>query len=74
MLVNTYIIMTMKHYVTNRELFKSYPESVKEIILGAGCFWGVERLFGNFREYGQLMYPTQEEEEIIQLMRKYVWE
>ena len=37
--------MTMKHYVTDRELFKSYPESVKEIILGAGCFWGVERLF-----------------------------
>ena len=35
----------MKHYVTGRELFKSYPESVKEIILGAGCFWGVERLF-----------------------------
>ena len=35
----------MKHYVTNRELFKTYPESVKEIILGAGCFWGVERVF-----------------------------
>ena len=65
--------MTMKHYVTNRELFKSYPESVKEIILGAGCFWGVERLFWELPGYGQLMYPTQEEEERIQLMKKYAW-
>ena len=46
-LVNTYIILNknMKHFVNNRELFEQYPEGMSEIILGAGCFWGVERVF-----------------------------
>ena len=35
----------MKHFVNNRELFEQYPEGMSEIILGAGCFWGVERVF-----------------------------
>ena len=37
----------MKHFINGNELFKNYPENVKEIILGAGCFWGVERIFWN---------------------------
>ena len=37
----------MKHFVNGNELFENYPESSKEIILGAGCFWGVERIFWN---------------------------
>jgi peptide-methionine (S)-S-oxide reductase len=35
----------MKHFVNNRSLFNEYPEGVSEIIFGAGCFWGVERIF-----------------------------
>ena len=35
----------MKHFVNNRELFGQYPAGMSEIILGAGCFWGVERGF-----------------------------
>jgi peptide-methionine (S)-S-oxide reductase len=35
----------MKHFINNRDLFKNYPSDHSEIILGAGCFWGVERLF-----------------------------
>ena len=35
----------MKHFVNKRDLFAHYPEGMSEIILGAGCFWGVERVF-----------------------------
>ena len=35
----------MKHFVNKRDLFEHYPEGMSEIILGAGCFWGVERVF-----------------------------
>ena len=35
----------MKHFVNNRSLFNEYPENSSEIIFGAGCFWGVERVF-----------------------------
>tara|TARA_B100000674_G_scaffold442436_1_gene406770 strand:- start:266 stop:817 length:552 start_codon:yes stop_codon:yes gene_type:complete len=35
----------MKHFVNGRNLFDSYPYNSEEIILGAGCFWGVERIF-----------------------------
>ena len=35
----------MKHFVNGRNLFDSYPDNSEEIILGAGCFWGVERIF-----------------------------
>ena len=35
----------MKHFVSGRNLFDSYPDNSAEIILGAGCFWGVERVF-----------------------------
>ena len=37
----------MKHFVNGRELFDNYPRNSKHIILGAGCFWGVERIFWN---------------------------
>lgn len=33
------------HFVTGRPLKVSKPEGMDEIILGMGCFWGVERLF-----------------------------
>ena len=35
----------MIHFVNKRSLFDSYPSNSQEIILGAGCFWGVERVF-----------------------------
>ncbi|MCY4308310.1 MAG: peptide-methionine (S)-S-oxide reductase MsrA [Rhodobacteraceae bacterium] len=34
-----------KHFVTGRPLKGPYPEGSKQIILGMGCFWGVERLY-----------------------------
>ncbi len=35
----------MKHFVSEKALFTEYPDNSQEIILGAGCFWGVERIF-----------------------------
>ena len=35
----------MIHFVTKRSLFDNYPDNSQEIILGAGCFWGIERVF-----------------------------
>ena len=35
----------MKHFVTGKNLFKEYPDGSCQIIFGAGCFWGVERVF-----------------------------
>jgi len=35
----------MIHFINKRSLFDDYPDNYQEIILGAGCFWGVERVF-----------------------------
>ena len=35
----------MIHYVKKIPLEKECPKGSKEIILGAGCFWGVEKKF-----------------------------
>ena len=35
----------MIHSIFNLDLDSPTPEDHKEIILGAGCFWGVERVF-----------------------------
>ncbi|MDA8884732.1 peptide-methionine (S)-S-oxide reductase MsrA [Gammaproteobacteria bacterium] len=35
----------MNHYISNIDLNAELPEGYKSIILGAGCFWGVERKF-----------------------------
>ena len=35
----------MKHFVTGKSLFEEYPDGSCQIIFGAGCFWGVERVF-----------------------------
>ena len=35
----------MIHYVKNVPIDENVPENYKEIVFGAGCFWGVERKF-----------------------------
>jgi len=35
----------MIHYIKNISLSTKVPNDFKEIILGAGCFWGVEKKF-----------------------------
>ena len=35
----------MIHYLKNISLTEDSPDKFKEIILGAGCFWGVEKQF-----------------------------
>ena len=35
----------MIHYLKKISLETKYPKEFKEIILGAGCFWGVEKKF-----------------------------
>ena len=35
----------MIHFVKNIPIDENVPENYKEIVFGAGCFWGVERKF-----------------------------
>ena len=39
----------MIHSIFNLDLNSPTPEGLKEIILGAGCFWGVERRLWNLQ-------------------------
>lgn len=34
-----------KHFVNGRTIFAPYPDTMKQIIVGLGCFWGAERAF-----------------------------
>jgi peptide-methionine (S)-S-oxide reductase len=33
------------HFVNGRTIFEPFPEGMKQIVLGLGCFWGAERAF-----------------------------
>ena len=35
----------MQHYVKNLPLDQNFSKATKEIVVGAGCFWGVEKKF-----------------------------
>ena len=35
----------MIHYLKNISLLENAPDKFKEIVLGAGCFWGVDKQF-----------------------------
>ncbi|TPW31074.1 peptide-methionine (S)-S-oxide reductase MsrA [Martelella alba] len=35
------------HFVSGRPLAPPYPDHLKEVMLGMGCFWGAERLLWN---------------------------
>ncbi len=39
----------MIHFVKNIAIEDSYSEEFKEIIFGAGCFWGVEKRFWDIK-------------------------
>ena len=39
------IVEPMNHFVNGRPLQGPYPDNHEKIVLGMGCFWGVERLF-----------------------------
>jgi peptide-methionine (S)-S-oxide reductase len=34
-----------KHYVNGRDIGPPYPDQLKQIMFGMGCFWGAERKF-----------------------------
>ena len=60
----------MIHYVKNIPLNIDIPSNICEIILGAGCFWGVEKKFWNMQGVyltsvgysgGDTEYPTYED-------------
>jgi peptide-methionine (S)-S-oxide reductase len=35
------------HDVFDRKLAEPYPDGVKQVVFGMGCFWGAERMFWN---------------------------
>lgn len=35
------------HDVFSRKLAEPYPDGVKQVVFGMGCFWGAERMFWN---------------------------
>lgn len=39
------IVPAEPHFVSGRKLIGPYPEGMKTLVLGMGCFWGAERLF-----------------------------
>ena len=65
----------MKHFVSGRNLFDSYPDNSAEIILGAGCFWGVERgYFGKPMAFGLHMPPIVAATGLTPIMNRFVLE
>ncbi len=39
------VLTAETHHVNGRPLKPPFPDGLEEIVLGMGCFWGVERLF-----------------------------
>ncbi|WP_439271109.1 peptide-methionine (S)-S-oxide reductase MsrA [Pseudochrobactrum sp. HB0163] len=33
------------HFVSGRDLHEPFPQNMRKVLFGMGCFWGVERLF-----------------------------
>ena len=60
----------MQHQIFTRNLEDEPQEHEQEIVLGAGCFWGVERKFWQLDDVtntsvgytgGKTQYPTYQE-------------
>jgi len=39
------ILPSVPHHVNGRSMLQPYPEGMKTVLLGMGCFWGAERVF-----------------------------
>ncbi len=44
---STEAVLEEKHFIFNRALKGPFPKRSKKVMLGMGCFWGVEKLFWN---------------------------
>ena len=42
---DTETVPTAPHFVNGRSLTPPFPQGMKTVLLGMGCFWGAERLF-----------------------------
>ena len=41
------IAATSHHFVNGNSLHSPYPQGMRQILFGMGCFWGAERIFWN---------------------------
>ena len=62
----------MIHYIKNISLKSDVPNNLKEIILGAGCFWGVEKKFWDLDGVYLTSWVTLEVKQKIQLTKMSV--
>lgn len=60
------------HTVTGHSLHPPFPAGYEEIVLGMGCFWGVERLFWQVPGYTSLPQVMPGEKHKTQLIKKRV--
>ena len=44
------LIDKLSHEINGRDLMH-VPKGFSEIVLGMGCFWGLKKFFGIFKEY-----------------------
>ena len=43
------IVGAMRHFINGHSLHQPYPQEMRRILFGLGCFWGAERIFWNIK-------------------------